>query len=232
MFAVIFEVFPKPERFEEYLAIAGTLRPELERIEGFLDNERFASRTRRGWLLSLSLWRDEKALIRWRTEARHHLAQEAGRNRIFADYHLRVGEIAADSTLAAGERVAEQRRDETEAGEARCIQLSQADFPDLAAEADAAAIRRRFGAPTDQSSASGLVQWDTFESITRPRHFLLLEAFRTAAEAEAAPRPAAASVRRRAVRVIRDYGLAERREAPQYYPPVVSATYGSGSGGE
>ena len=39
MFAVIFEVQPKPERWNDYLDTARMLRPELERIEGFIDNE-------------------------------------------------------------------------------------------------------------------------------------------------------------------------------------------------
>ena len=34
--------------------------------------------------------------------------------------------------------------------------------------------------------------------------------------------PAVASMRHRAVRVIRDYGMFDRREAPQYFLPVVS----------
>src|SRR5437667_5815490 len=44
MFAVIFEVQPKPDRWDEYLELAKLLKPELERIAGFVDNERFKSR--------------------------------------------------------------------------------------------------------------------------------------------------------------------------------------------
>ena len=69
MFAVIFEVEPKQERWTDYLDLAGMLRPELEKIDGFIDNERFTSLLDRGRVLSLSTWRDEKALIRWRTLA-------------------------------------------------------------------------------------------------------------------------------------------------------------------
>ena len=67
MFAVIFEVNPKPEQWEAYLGYAELLRPELEQTDGFIENERFSSLRREGWLLSLSIWRDEKAVIRWRT---------------------------------------------------------------------------------------------------------------------------------------------------------------------
>jgi heme-degrading monooxygenase HmoA len=123
MFAVIFEVHPKPERFEDYLAIATLLRPELEKIDGFIDNERFESVRSKGRILSLSTWRDEKALIRWRTLALHHEMQERGREAVFADYHLRVGEITADTHVPAGMRIVAHRLDETETGAAKRITL-------------------------------------------------------------------------------------------------------------
>ncbi len=103
MFAVIFEVQPNQERWSDYLELAGILRPELEKIDGFIDNERFTGLHDRGRLLSLSTWRDEKALIRWRTLALHHNAQARGRSGIFADYHLRVGEVIADNDIADNE---------------------------------------------------------------------------------------------------------------------------------
>ncbi|HKB63856.1 MAG TPA: antibiotic biosynthesis monooxygenase, partial [Burkholderiales bacterium] len=45
MLAVIFEVIPAPDRREEYLDLAAQLRPELEKIDGFISVERFASLT-------------------------------------------------------------------------------------------------------------------------------------------------------------------------------------------
>ena len=62
----------RPERWDDYLGYARLLRPELEQIDGFVDNVRYRSLTREGWLVSLSGWRDEKALVRWRTQAMHH----------------------------------------------------------------------------------------------------------------------------------------------------------------
>src|ERR1700761_3234564 len=97
MFSVIFDVHPKAEQWDAYLGNARMLRPELERIDGFVDNVRYRSLTREGWVLSLSGWRDEKAVVRWRTKARHHDAQSRGRGEILQDYHLRVGEITADT---------------------------------------------------------------------------------------------------------------------------------------
>jgi heme-degrading monooxygenase HmoA len=92
MFSVIFEVHPKIEQWNAYLGYAKMLRPELEQIEGFVDNIRYRSLTRDGWILSLSGWRDEKAVVRWRTMVKHHEIQEKGRSEVLLDYHLRVGQ--------------------------------------------------------------------------------------------------------------------------------------------
>jgi heme-degrading monooxygenase HmoA len=67
MFAVIFEVQPKKERWNDYLDLAKYLKPKLEAIDGFIDNERFEDKRTKGHVLSLSTWRDEKAVVRWRT---------------------------------------------------------------------------------------------------------------------------------------------------------------------
>src|SRR5438067_5735152 len=109
MFAVIFDVYPKPERYDDYLALAGLLRPDLESIDGFLSVERFAARGLPGWILSLSLWRDEGALVRWRTHGGHREAQERGRREIFQDYRLRVGRVVADAIPGQAAQRPDQR---------------------------------------------------------------------------------------------------------------------------
>src|SRR3954464_14791258 len=119
MFAVIFEVKPRPEAWDAYLGHAASLRPELVAIDGFIANERYRSLNRPGWLVSLSIWQDEKALIRWRTHALHHDIQGKGRSSVFADYHLRVGEIVSDSGLDAS--LPRQRLDVTEVGTAKVV---------------------------------------------------------------------------------------------------------------
>jgi heme-degrading monooxygenase HmoA len=102
MFSVIFEVHPKPDKWDAYLANAKMLRPELEQVDGFVDNIRYKSLTRDGWILSLSDWRDEKAVVRWRTMMRHHVVQEKGRSEILLDYHLRVVQITQDTRIPEG----------------------------------------------------------------------------------------------------------------------------------
>jgi len=93
MFVVIFEIQPKPGREQEYLELAASLRPEVEQMEGFVSVERFSSLATPGKLVSISFWRDEEAVKRWREHTRHHLAQLSGRAQIFTDYRITVAEI-------------------------------------------------------------------------------------------------------------------------------------------
>ncbi len=99
MHVVIFEVWPKPGRKGDYLDIAAALRPELEQIDGFVSIERFASLSEEGKVLSLSFWRDEAAVIRWRQHAEHQAAQKRGRHELFADYRIRVAAVERDYGL-------------------------------------------------------------------------------------------------------------------------------------
>ena len=96
MHAVIFEVEPEQGRRQDYLDIAARLRPELEKIDGFLSIERFESLTNPGKILSLSFWRDEAAVAAWRRQEQHRAAQRAGRSGIFHTYRLRVAEVVRD----------------------------------------------------------------------------------------------------------------------------------------
>ena len=96
MIAVIFEVMPKEGQKEEYLKIAAALKPELEKIDGFISIERFQSLTDSGKILSLSFWKDEESVKQWRNLEIHRRAQSKGRESIFRDYHLRIAEVSRD----------------------------------------------------------------------------------------------------------------------------------------
>jgi heme-degrading monooxygenase HmoA len=219
MFAVIFELQPKPEKFDEYLKLAKYLKPKLEAIDGFIDIDRFSSRRTNGRLLSLSTWRDEKAVVRWRAQAEHHAVQEKGRFDVFADYHLRVGEVTADT--AAREGLEEQRFDATDAGEAKVVTVTEVALQEddaLGANVDRLGAHLRL-----RASADGLIDQEVFASIYHARKLLLLAAWRDADAAKSwSPTrlDTAMSVRHRHVRIIRDYGMFDRREAPQFFPEV------------
>jgi heme-degrading monooxygenase HmoA len=96
MIAVIFEAETTADTQAEYLGWAADLRPLLDDIDGFLAIERFRSLTTPGRVLSLSFWRDEAAVARWRALPEHRRAQAAGRDHVFAGYRLRIAEVLRD----------------------------------------------------------------------------------------------------------------------------------------
>lgn len=96
MIAVIFEAFPAEGKWEEYLDLAAALRPELDKVEGFLSIERFQSVTHPQKVLSLSFWKDEASIRQWRNVSLHRNAQQQGREEVFTDYRLRVATVVRD----------------------------------------------------------------------------------------------------------------------------------------
>lgn len=96
MIAVIFEVWPSDGRKDDYLAIAASLRADLDNIDGFISVERFQSIADPKKLLSLSFWRDEDAVKKWRNHSSHRTSQTQGRAGVFADYRLRIAAVTRD----------------------------------------------------------------------------------------------------------------------------------------
>ncbi|MBV8840154.1 MAG: antibiotic biosynthesis monooxygenase, partial [Alphaproteobacteria bacterium] len=192
--------------------------------------ERFESQLKKEWLLSHSTWRDEKSVVRWRTEAKHHATQVKGRFEIFDDYHLRVGEIVSDTSPPAGIPVAQHRLDESEISAAKFASLTEMT---LAAQnpfgADPTQVLEHLGIDRSQS---GLLEHDVYKSVSaiypddRPyqegKLALLLTWASSAAAAAWTPKTfdGVRALRHRVVRVVRDYGMFDRREAPQYYRDI------------
>ncbi|WP_424630359.1 antibiotic biosynthesis monooxygenase family protein [Bradyrhizobium sp. SYSU BS000235] len=219
MFSVIFEVLPNEGKKDAYLDLAKHLKPILESIDGFVDNERFESKLQPGWVLSHSTWRDEKSVIRWRTNGEHHAIQEKGRFKIFQDYHLRVGDVTSDTNPPAAAPVHERRFDETEVGAAKVVtftEITPAKGTEFAAQFDL--LPSHLGLDTNSKAVA---EHEVYTSIYNPGKLALLVAWTDPKAAEAwSPRKidGTAELRHRKVRVVRDYGRFDRREAPQFYP--------------
>lgn len=221
MFSVIFEFLPQEGRKEEYLDLARRLKPIVENIDGFVDNERFESKRRPGWMLSHSTWRDEKAVVRWRTQGEHHAVQGRGRFEIFEDYHLRVGDVTADTAPPRDAPVLERRFDETEVGVAKLL-----TFSEITPKAGAAFLARPDLLPgllgldlTDGAVA----EHDVLASIYNAGKLALLTSWKDTDAGKAwSPEKADGieTLRHRRIRVVRDYGRFDRREAPQFYADV------------
>ena len=219
MFSVIFEVRPNDGRKDDYLELAKHLKPILEKIDGFVDNERFESQLRPGWVLSHSTWRDEKSVVRWRTTGEHHKIQQRGRDAIFQDYHLRVGDVTFDSAPPDAAPVRELRFDQTETGAgkyATFTEITPQEGAAFAAQPDLLAAHLGLDTTT-----GAVVEHDVFASIYNPGKLAMVVGWRTP-EPASHWRPTAPAgtkdLRHRMVRVVRDYGMFDRRETPQFYP--------------
>ncbi|HEY4373290.1 MAG TPA: antibiotic biosynthesis monooxygenase [Burkholderiales bacterium] len=209
MIALFFEVQPKPEHFQRYLDMAAALKPELEKIDGFISIDRYKSLAREGVVLSHSIWRDEAALTAWRTHEGHHHAQDAGRNTVFEDYRLRIAEVLREEE--PGKPAWQPQR--------------------LSAYNDPAHRRPRYMAVVESTSERfdtlpGLKP-EAYASLNRQNefvHVLDVPDLPVALELTDSCRIGTPAYRYRICEVERDYGMFERAEAPQYYPPVARPT--------
>jgi len=97
--AVIFEFTAAEGRFRDYKALAEGLSDEVRRVDGFLSIERFQSISDPARFVSLSFWRDEEAVRKWRNLQKHREAQAKGRGGIFSEYRLRGCTVLRDYTM-------------------------------------------------------------------------------------------------------------------------------------
>lgn len=203
MLALFFEVCPREGKMQRYLDIAAAMRPQLDVSGGCLFIDRFRSLDREGWLLSYQIWQDEAAMTRWRVHHGHHGAQCAGRNEIFADYRLRVAQVVREE--APGKPAWQPQRLNTWNDPATRA-------PRYLVVADSA------GAP-----AGDAVAGERYESLYRPGKFAQVRAVASLAEAldlTEVCRVGGPVETFRTCEIERDYGMFERAEAPQYYPPI------------
>ena len=113
---VVFQVTMREGRAQDYFDLAAELRPELERIDGFISVERFESLAEPGKYVSLSFWRDAAAIEAWRAQRRHRAAQERGKREIFQDFRISVAEIVRDYGVSSAIASVPQRTAMTVAG--------------------------------------------------------------------------------------------------------------------
>lgn len=134
------------------------------------------------------------------------------------DYHLRVGEIVADTAPPAGAAIIEQRLDETEIGPAKYMTLTE-----IPPESGMTAAALPDWLSLDRHRAD-LIDHDVFASIYNAGKLALLASWRDRPSAEKFGPPTSTGLRHRVVRVVRDYSMFDRRESPQYYPELSTET--------
>ncbi len=203
MIGLFFEVMPWPGHEQAYFDIAAGLRPELDKNPGLMFIDRFKSLIRPRIVLSHSHWRDEASLARWRTHAKHHVAQIAGRQQHFEDYRLRIGQLVCEWLPQAGEL----RRLETTNG-----------YNDPALQQERFITVSTAGAPVEAGAES-----DVLASVSRESEYIVLTpalSLQDGIQAVERLSLTGTMTSARLYLVSRDYGMHDRNEAPQYYAPV------------
>jgi heme-degrading monooxygenase HmoA len=204
MISLFFEVEIKPGRIDQYLNLAASLKPELEAMGGCLFLDRFKSLSRDNLILSYQIWQDEGSLTAWRVHAHHHDVQTLGRDKVFSDYRIRVAQVIYEAK--PGQPVWQPER--------------RASYNDPARRPPTYVLT------TESKSAELPVasEWrsETFASVYRDGQFAhLIELPDHQSGVAFAPRLFAEPTTEyvRIVEVVRDYGMYDRKEAPQFYPP-------------
>lgn len=203
MIALFFEVTPKLGEETRYLDIAASLRPVLDASGGVIFLDRYKSHARPRTLLSHQIWADEASLARWRSNRQHHGAQTAGRNTVFEDYRLRVGPVIAEGGEGGGV----------------VPQMEGVAYNDPLLQPERFVVVVRSHTRPVGANDSG----EVYESVYRDKEFAWVGTVADRSEGYDALARVAADACVGAVQlclVSRDYGLHDRREAPQYFPSV------------
>jgi hypothetical protein len=146
------------------------------------------------------------------------MIQERGHSEVLQDYHIRVGDVTADSDPPRQAPIHEQRFDETEAGAAKLVTLTEITPQPGVTPGSFAELASTLGF---DATNDGVVDNDLFASIYNPGKIALLISWSDAKAANEWTPVKASNVqtlRHRKVRIIRDYGIFDRRESPQFYP--------------
>ena len=83
MIVVIFEAELLTKKASRYFELAKELSKHLSKIDGFISIERFHSLTNEDKFVSLSYWRDRKAVDQWYNKPKHAADQSSGRPNVY-----------------------------------------------------------------------------------------------------------------------------------------------------
>lgn len=213
MFSVLIEAQPRQGQWDAYFANAAALRPELERAPGFVDNIRYRSLSRDGWIGSLSLWSDEASVIGWHTRMHDKESKEKDWSSLLTDYRLRVGEVTSDTRLAENQEIAAREPGDAEAGEGTYMTLIDAkQTPEWVHSNNPQEVALYLG--FDLYSYGNCISWDVFDSLLNPGEIMLVVTWKDAESANdhAATQIVPDDARVRVVRVTRDDPMSGQRE--------------------
>jgi heme-degrading monooxygenase HmoA len=205
MIAQFFEVEIKDGHVDTYMNLAASLKPALDAMGGCLFIDRFKSLTRENLLLSYQIWQDEGSMTAWRVHAGHHRVQEIGRQDVFSNYRIRIAQVVHDAR--PGKPIWQPQR--------------YTPYNDPARRPPTYVIAAESRNP--QLPVATPWRRDSFESVYRDgcfAHLVDVPDYPSGLEFGAQIFSDPTTEYFRVFEVMRDYGMYDRTEAPQYYAPV------------
>ncbi len=85
----------------EYEATATRMLELAATMEGFLGAE--STRDSSGFGITVSYWRDESCIARWKAHAEHSLARDRGKRQWYSAYRLRVAKVEREYSFGTGD---------------------------------------------------------------------------------------------------------------------------------
>jgi heme-degrading monooxygenase HmoA len=203
--AQFFEVDIKEGLRDRYMELAASLRPGMDAMGGCLFIDRFQSLTRKNTLLSYQIWQDEASMTAWRSDGTHHSVQTLGRDKIFSDYRIRIAQVVYEARPGGSTWRPER----------------------LTPYNDPSRRPRKFVLAFESANATSPApfEWanDSFGSMYRPgrfAHLMDLPSYAAGVGLEPTIFSDSTTEYLCIFEVMRDYGMYDRAQAPQYYPPA------------
>jgi heme-degrading monooxygenase HmoA len=225
MFSVLFEVQPRRDEWDVYLARADMRRADLEQTPGFVDNIHYSSLTRDGWILSLSGWRDEDSILRWHERRR---GDEGYDGQLVPDHRLRVGEVTSDTGQPEDHEIVECGPYTGDAGEGTYVTLIDAKQTlEWVSTNNPQEIAIYLG--FDLYSYGDCISWDIFDSLSDPGEIILVVTWKDAQSANdhAATQIVPDDARVRVLRIVRDHSAPDSSQASADPPADDRAAIGA-----
>lgn len=102
-YAVIFSIVRAAGDDDAYSAMEERMVHLMMQEDGFLGLE-YAAERPDGFSLTVCYWRDEAAILRWKQQADHLMAQRLGKEKWFKHYSIRIAKVerAYEHSLGVG----------------------------------------------------------------------------------------------------------------------------------
>lgn len=205
MISQFFEVEIKEGFVDRYMSLAASLKPRLDAMGGCIFLDRSQSLSRKNLLLSYQIWQDEGSMTAWRADSTHHQVQTVGREEVFSDYRIRIAQVLHEARPDGSIWRSKER----------------SSYNDPARRAPTYVL----ASESERPQLAVITSWggDSFASKYREGRFVhLVDLPNFESGLELGPRLFTDTTTEyfRVFEIIRDYGMYDRQEAPQYYPPV------------